>query len=191
MRIEVKGLDALIKRVNRLATDSKADIQAALNAFSDAAATDAISLAPADESQLRKSIKPYYGNLEGGVVANVNYAAYIEFGTRKFAAEYVPTLPDDWQKIARSKSGSSGSTGNFFENIRAWVKRKGIVSRYSVKTKKEIKRYTDDDNKRLDAAAKAIMWHILKNGIKPHPFMYPAIYKNRGKLFKELKAIFK
>lgn len=147
MRIEVKGLDALVKKFDRLATESKGDIQAALNDFADRSASDAKRFAPADEGKLRQSISPIYGNLEGGIVASIGYAAYLEFGTRKFAAEYVASLPNDWQQLAQSKQGKS--TGTF-----AQIARK-----------------------------------ILINGIRPQPYIYPAINKNKPLLIKDIKAI--
>jgi HK97 gp10 family phage protein len=147
VRIEVKGLDALVKKFDRLATESKGDIQAALNDFADRSASDAKRFAPADEGKLRQSISPIYGNLEGGIVASIGYAAYLEFGTRKFAAEYVASLPNDWQQLAQSKQGKS--TGTF-----AQIARK-----------------------------------ILINGIRPQPYIYPAINKNKPLLIKDIKAI--
>ncbi len=170
MRIEVKGLDALVKKFDRLATESKGDIQAALNDFADRSASDAKRFAPADEGKLRQSISPIYGNLEGGIVASIGYAAYLEFGTRKFAAEYVASLPNDWQQLAQSKQGKS--TGTFAQMVLAikeWCKRKGI-----------------DDN-----AAYVIARKILINGIRPQPYIYPAINKNKPLLIKDIKAIFK
>lgn len=34
--------------------------------------------------------------------SNLDYAAYVEFGTGKFAAEYVPSLDPEWQKFAKT-----------------------------------------------------------------------------------------
>lgn len=40
--------------------------------------------------------------LKTSVVVAANYAAFIEFGTGVFAASYVPSLPPNWQKLART-----------------------------------------------------------------------------------------
>lgn len=39
------------------------------------------------------------------IVAQTNYAAYVEFGTGPYAASYVPSLEDEWQDIARQFKG--------------------------------------------------------------------------------------
>ena len=36
------------------------------------------------------------------IAVSANYAAFIEFGTGIFAASYVPTLPQQWQKLAKT-----------------------------------------------------------------------------------------
>lgn len=36
------------------------------------------------------------------IAVSLFYAAYIEFGTGIFAASYVPSLPQNWQKLART-----------------------------------------------------------------------------------------
>lgn len=170
MNIEVKGLDATLKKFERLATQSKGDIQAALNDFADRTASDAKRLAPADEGKLRQSISPVYGDLQGGVVANINNAAYLEFGTRKFAAQYVSTLPNDWQQVAeRYKGGSGGTFVEMLKAIKDWCKRKGID----------------------DKAAYVIARKILIQGIAPRPYIYPSINKNIPQLKKDIQAIFK
>ena len=40
--------------------------------------------------------------------SSINYAAYVEFGTGKYAAEYVPTIDKDWQILAQTYK----TTGN-------------------------------------------------------------------------------
>lgn len=43
------------------------------------------------------------------IVAQKDYAAYIEFGTGPYAASYVPSLEDEWQDIARQFKGKRGA----------------------------------------------------------------------------------
>ena len=40
--------------------------------------------------------------LSYSLISKNPYSAYYEFGTGRYAENYVPTLPDDWQKLARS-----------------------------------------------------------------------------------------
>ena len=194
MELQVKGIDALIRKMDKLASNVQKDVQAELNAWADATSTNAKSLVSAnssDEGALLRSISPLYGDGTASVVASAKYAAYIEFGTRKYAAAYVSTLPADWQTYAASFKGKAG--GDYFEFLNAildWVKRKGITARYSVKTKKRLRNSKADDDRLVDAA-QAIALSILRNGIKPKPFMYPSVNKTLPTLKKKLRAIFK
>src|SRR5689334_7311720 len=72
--------------------------------------------APVDEGQLKRSISHTVSNLEVKVAVNVDYAAFVEFGTKKFAAEWVATLPPDWQQFAATFRGTS-SGGNFADLV--------------------------------------------------------------------------
>jgi HK97 gp10 family phage protein len=173
MQIEVKGIDTLIKKFDKLAKDAKTEVQAELNDWADTTAQNAKSLVSAnssDEGMLLRSINPNYGNGTASVTASAKYAAYIEFGTRKFAAAYVSSLPADWQTYAATFKGSTGGTfEQFLLSIIGWVSRKGI------------------DKK----AAYPIARKIMIDGIKPKPFLYPSVQKTLPVLRKNLRAIFK
>lgn len=167
---QVTGLDAAIKRSEHLAATLKRDVQDELNAFAFEVEGTAKQLAPADEGRLRNAISavPGNGNLEASIVATVGYAAFMEFGTRKFAAAYVATLPPDWQSYAATFKGqSSGNFDSFLLAIIGWVKRKGI------------------ENK----AAYPIALSILRNGIRERPFLYPAVNQHKPELTNRLKNI--
>jgi hypothetical protein len=119
---------------------------------------------------LLRSINANYGNGSASVTASTKYAAYIEFGTRKFAAAYVSSLPADWQTYAATFKGKTGGTfKQFLLSIIGWVSRKGI------------------DKK----AAYPIARKIMIDGIKPKPFLYPSVNKTLPVLRKNLRAIFK
>lgn len=97
----IKGVDAAIKRIQRLK-----DIQKDLIDLIDDTLTDveiaAIRDAPVGISQ-RIQKKVTNGGLQGTIEVNAGaIGAYIEFGTGQSAAALVPTLPEDWQEIARS-----------------------------------------------------------------------------------------
>jgi HK97 gp10 family phage protein len=173
MQIEVKGLDTLIKKFDKLAKDAKTEVQAELNDWADTTAQNAKSLVSAnssDEGMLLRSINPNYGNGTASVTASAKYAAYIEFGTRKYAAAYVSSLPADWQAYAATFKGKTGGTfEQFLLSIMGWVSRKGI------------------DKK----AAYPIARKIMIDGIKARPFMYPSVQKTLPVLKKNLRAIFK
>lgn len=175
LKIEVKGFDALIKKFDTLSKENQAEIQSALNDWADRTASDAKSLVSSnssDEGALLRSISPVYGNGNASVVSTSKYAAYIEFGTRKFAAAYLSSLPQNWAAYANTFKGPAANGGNFNDllmSIMAWCKRKGID----------------------DKAAYPIARKIVIDGIKARPFLYPSVNKNLPQLIKDLKEIYK
>jgi HK97 gp10 family phage protein len=175
IKIEVKGFDAILKKFDNLSKESQANVQSALNDWADRTAADAkalVSTNSSDEGALLRSISPVYGQGNAAVVSTSKYAAYIEFGTRKFAAAYVSSLPQDWATYASTFQGKATMGGSFKDLILAimgWCKRKGI------------------DEK----AAYPIARKIIINGIKQRPFLYPSVNKNIPLLIEDLKDIFK
>lgn len=173
VEIKVNGIDGLIKKFNDLAKSTQDDVNAALEDWSNRTAADAKTLVSAnssDEGNLLRSISPSHGNGYAKVVATARYAAYIEFGTRKFASSYVSTLPSDWAAYAATFKGRAGGTfKEFLLSIMAWCKRKGID----------------------EAAAYPIARKIMIDGIKARPFLYPSVNKNLPLLVQDIKAIFK
>ena len=114
-----------------------------------------------------EKVKP----LQYEVGNNVFYAPYIEFGTGGKV-----DVPEQLKEIAaavkaRPKRGDfAGMVGAIYE----WGIRKGYLS----KTDKQ-------------ARNKARWWaiRILKNGIDPQPFLYPAFVSNRKKIVERIKAV--
>jgi len=169
LSLKIKGIDAAVKAVKNLSKEAEQGIQDELNAFGFLVEGDAKAMAPADEGNLRNSITSEPGKLSVSIFARIDYAAYLEFGTRKFAAAYVNTLPPDWQTYAAEFRGGTGGSGDFFDVIMRWVRRKGIEPE----------------------AAYPIALSILRNGIRAHPFMFPAFQKNVPELEKNLKQLFR
>lgn len=171
--LTVTGIDSVISKLQDMSQDAQSKVQPALNDWADRVATNAKQLVAAnssDEGNLLRSIYPVYGVGGASVVASASYAAYIEFGTRKFAASYVSSLPDTWQALAnQSKGPSGGSFKDFVASLMAWCRRKGI------------------DEKLAYPIAKKIMIQ----GIMPRPFLYPAVEKAYPQLIKDLKSAFK
>lgn len=200
IKVTITNADNISVRFKKLSKELKDGIQMELNAWADNVATEAkknVAQNSSDEGNLLRSIAPRYARMTQGkgtasVVASASYAAYIEFGTRKFAAAYVPSLPDYWQDIASKAKGKSGE-GDFYDFVLAiamWVKRKGIAARYSVKTQKRLKSTKADEKRELEAAW-AIAYKILKNGIRPRPFLYPAVNKYTPQVLDNIKQILK
>lgn len=172
IKIETKGIEALVKKFDQLSKEGQADVQSALNDWADRTAADAKTLVSAnssDEGALLRSISPVYGSGNASVISTSKYAAYIEFGTRKFAAAYVSSLPQDWATYAATFQGPAGGTfAELVRSIMEWCRRKGI------------------DEK----AAYPIARKIIINGIKQRPFLYPSVVKNTPQLIKDIKDIY-
>lgn len=165
--------EALANKIRSMGKDVQNNVQKELNAWADDVATDAKILVRANssnEGNLLGSIRPLFGDMSASVVASASYAAYIEFGTRKYAADYVSSLPDTWEKLAGQAKGSSGGTfKELLESITEWCRKKGIDK----------------------AAAYPIAKKILINGIRPRPFLYPSVNANTPDLMKRLQKLLK
>jgi hypothetical protein len=165
-KLEITGLNEILAKLDTKTME--AEIQLALDDFGLRVVREAKLLVPKDEDYLARSINSDPGKLSVTISANTDYAAYIEFGTRRFAAAYVSTLPAEWQQFAAQFKGSQpGSFGDFIKRIMAWIKRKGID----------------------EAAAYPIAIKILREGIKAQPFLYPAIRNQTPLLIKDLEDI--
>ena len=93
------------------------------------------------------------------------YAGYMEFGTGTKVQ-----VPAEFSDMA--KSFQSGGKGNFkqaLENINLWCKKKGI------------------DEK----AAYPILLSILRVGVNPQPFFYPAWVATKKRYVKDLENLLK
>lgn len=167
IKLDTRGA---IADINRIVKDSEQQIKIALVDFGTKVEMDAKRDAPADEGKLRNSINTVYKNGQVAITVTADYAAYMEFGTRKFAAKYVATLPQEWKTYAATfKGGTGGGFERFIKAIMAWVKRKGID----------------------DKAAYPIALKILREGVRPQPFLYPAVKKHTPELQKDIQNIFK
>lgn len=173
INVQIDGFDKLIAKLDKMSLKAQTEAQLALNDWADRTALDAkqlVSKQSSDEGFLMNSIHPVYGKMNAGVVASADYAAYIEFGTRKFAATQVATLPSDWARYAATFKGKGkGSFKDLLTAIMGWVKRKGIEPK----------------------AAYPIARSIMIKGIRARPFLYPSVQKNIPLLKEDLKAIFK
>jgi len=182
-KIEIKGLAELQQRLSKPEVDAK--INKVLSKFGNDVRTEAIRRAPVNEGRLRQSIFYQAGQLQVTIGANVDYAAYVEFGTRKFAAAYVATLPASWQVFARNYKGPAGGTfDQLVMRIYEWVRKKGIranpkqgvqednFSAGRLKQPRKAKKQNKESEQQQ--LAYAIALKILRDGIKPQPFLFPA-----------------
>ena len=189
--IKLKGFDKAVKDVEKLATDANKNAKIALVDFGTRVETEAKRNAPDDDGKLRSSINAVFDNKTFTVKITVatDYAAYQEFGTRKFAAAYVGTLPQEWRTYAatfRGKTGK-GTFDEFIQAIMAWAKRNGVGA--------DLTKSGNFSNSAssLDKQHQAAYWiaiNILQNGIKPKKFLYEAVKDNLPKLQSDFNKIF-
>lgn len=167
-----------VKKIFRERTRTLMDkIEDEMHAFGQGTVNDAKRLAPVDEGSLRQSITYRKiiarSAIEIEMIVASDYAAYIEFGTKGFAAKYVATLPKEWKEFAAKFKGPGGGTfDEFVMRLTRWVRLKGLAK-----------------GKDIDQAAYNIARSIMRKGIRQHPFLYPAVEKNRIELLKRLKAL--
>jgi|TARA_R110000822_G_scaffold138462_1_gene276065 hypothetical protein len=90
------------------------------------------------------------------------YGAFVEFGTKSRA-----NPPSSLTSYASNFKGSSGGSGDVVKRLEKYLKSKG---------------FTDDE-------VGALTYDILVNGTRPHPFFFPAIWKNRKRLRSKLIKI--
>jgi HK97 gp10 family phage protein len=172
-KIDATGLDVVIKKFNNLSKEIKNDVEDELNAWAMNVEQDAKMLVKSDSynnGRLLGSINHKSEGMEASVSANTEYAAYIEFGTRKFAAQYVATLPQDWQSYASTFKGPTGKGFNeLLLSIKQWCQDKGID----------------------EGDAYMIALRIAVNGVRARPFLYPSVNKNLPIFIKNIKNILK
>jgi len=103
------------------------------------------------------------GEMDADVIASAAHSGYVEFGTGAQVK-----VPPAFQSIA-TKIRSRPKKDGALQAIREWCKRKGI------------------DEK----AAWPILMAILKRGLTPKPFFYPAFLFARGEIKRKAKIILK
>lgn len=176
--------------VGKVEQEIIAAVKEELSEFGRDVVHDAMNMVPVDEGHLKNSISFSEDGLGIKISVNADYAAYLEFGTRGYAAKYVSTLPADWQKFASGFKGKGGGTiEELVLRIMDWVKRKGISGTYSVKTKKRTKASGVSQEFEDADVAYSIALSILRKGIKAQPYLYPSIERNKVELQKRLKAL--
>jgi HK97 gp10 family phage protein len=214
IKIDLKGFDTTISNINKIAKDTEFKVKEALVDFGTKVETQAKRDAPADEGKLRNSINATYpkNGLSVEVTVAADYAAYMEFGTRKFAAQYVATLPQDWQAYAATfKGGGGGTFDQFVLAMMEWVKRKGLrldnnkmyeqSDSFTLTGKlRKDKKIGGRKKKTILEGQQQLAYIIAKKimieGVRPQGkngqgYLYPAVKKYTPELITDIKNIFK
>lgn len=149
LRMEIKGLKQVEKTLQKLGDRAVKIIEDENTRFAENVEDRAIKAAPANFGNLRSSIsREVTDPLDVSVGSPLVYAPFIEFGTGRKVD--VPSGLEDFAK--QFKGTGSGSFDKMVERIEDWMNKKGI-----------------DGDPRFMALS------ILKNGIEPHPYLFPAV----------------
>lgn len=188
MSCTVTGVPELINDLKRIGEDGNRYAAAIVSSIGDMIVADAKTNAPADLGTIRQQIIQETVNNDFKTVciisANAPESAYQEFGTGGKVS-----VPPEMADVASEFQGKSGSDfAAFIVALTGWVKRHGInpIGAYQVSTRTRIGRGNKRDID--EATAYAIARSILKNGLKPQPFLYPAYQKNISKLVPMLET---
>lgn len=189
--IKITGIKELMQDINKTVQNAEQGVYKALVKFESNVVKDAKAQLQSKTSNTGKLANSIFGDVRDNVatvVVTANYAAYIEFGTRKFAAAYVATLPQDWKSYAATFKGKGGGTmDEFIQNIMEWVQQRGIGA---LKTKSGNNSTSVSSLDAMQSAAYAIALNILQNGIRPQPYLYPAVKEHEPKLIADIKKVF-
>lgn len=103
------------------------------------------------------------------ITVGAPYAAYMEFGTGVYAAQYVSSLPADFKTYAATFRGSKkASIKGLLFILMDWFKRQGIK-----------------DKQHQYFIAK----NIFINGVHPHPFLIPSLISQLPQLNRDMTAL--
>lgn len=188
--IDARQLTRGVKMFERLTKEMPNRISDVLNANASDIVTRAKNEAPADRGDLKKYISATNNHLlEKHISCLVPYAAYIEFGTGRYAAQTVSQYPSELQKFA-----AQFRTGNKafppLKLITEWILRQGIVATYSVKTRKRVGTgKSKAERQRAAQMAYVIARSIFINGVHPHPFLIPALIDQQPKIVKDMARL--
>ena len=101
LKISARGLDLAIAKLNKNAALEIAKIDSIMQDKIKEAEQAAKANLPAQYGELKASISSNkIKELNYQLRADKDYAAYVEFGTGRFAADYVISLEPEWEKLA-------------------------------------------------------------------------------------------
>lgn len=187
INLDIQGIDKVMALIKNYPAEVQTEVRDEFEATSRVVVQKAKRNAPKDEGQVANAISyKETGVMDFEIVAQKFYAPYLEFGTK--GKTKVPAGLED----VAAQFQNQPARGGFYEfalAILAWMKRKGITAgTYSVATKRRLGNKETRFNEDVELAER-IAFSILKKGIKPQPFFYPAWFEEKDKLIKRLKQI--
>ncbi len=162
--MEIKGLNEVIANIRKFGKEAEKDIEAVTELVARNIEKNAKNSAPANYGKLGQSIiTEKVTDSSYKVVVNAPYGAYMEFGTGTKVS-----VPSELASVAKQFQGKK--MGNFktaLEDIKQWCKSKGIP----------------------EGAAYPILAKIMRVGITPRPYLYPAYVLGKTEYLDKLKKV--
>lgn len=186
--VNVKGLNDLIAKTKAISADSARMANAIVSSTCDTIVADAKQAAPADLGTIRQNIgKEQVGDASFALFSNAPESPFQEFGTGPMV-----DVPAEYEDIAATFKGDKGDGWEaFIESLMGWIKRHGLAGVYSVKTHKlNNHSYKDQNEAAIESAAWAIARSIIRDGLSPQPFFFPAIDKGIVALDEKMKTYY-
>jgi len=119
--------------------------------------------APVDMGALRSSIKTgKFGELGREVFTKLEYAPYVEFGTKSKV-----DIPPGLESYALQFKGRKGDFDTLLQNIKGWARRKGLDP----------------------GVAYPIAVKIAREGRRAQPYLFPAFEQHRPRIIRNLKRV--
>ncbi len=160
-KTKIKGLDKALKDFMKFGEEGEKLVSSVTKVTAKEIEANAKIAAPKNLGKLAQSISSVeLDKLSYEVVVGVVYGGYVEFGTGRKVQ-----IPSELSDEAAKFRGNGGSFDEGLKAIKDWCRQKGIE----------------------ESAAYPIFISILKNGIEPQPFLYPAYVKGKGTYVKDLK----
>lgn len=163
MKSQLTGLNKVVSQLNDFGKEGERMAKNIVQTTADRVVTQAKQLAPKNLSKLAQSIgkEQEMQGFVAKIFVGVSYAIYVEVGTGTYVQ-----VPAELQSIALQYKGKgTGSFEQFLKAIRDWCRNKGIP----------------------EQAAYPIAMSILRKGIRPQPFLYPAYVEGRKRLLIDMK----
>jgi HK97 gp10 family phage protein len=169
----VQGLPELIAKLNDLGVQGQRIASASVNAVGDMIVANAKQNAPADLGKIRQGItKEQVSQFQVMIAATAPESAFQEFGTGGRVE-----VPEEMSDVASEFQGQSGGgMADFILALVGWISRHGI---------------SGTKNETPEQIAWAMAKAILRDGLRPQPFLYPAFVAQSQKLIPMLENALK
>lgn len=179
---DVTGLSELLSKFAVLGAEGSRMANAVLNVTADQIVAQAKQNAPTAFGKIRQGIvKSQVADLRVMVASTASESAFQEFGTGGRV-----DVPEEMTDIAAQfKGASGGGMQAFIISLIDWIKLRGLTNTYSVATRKVATKGTADQTTQL---AWAIAKKILRDGLQPQPFLYPAYLSGTSQLVPKLQT---